>query len=170
MRTMGSPNEVLRNTQHSYQWHFGGSQKITLQNKSELQGTNIRYFRNPCDRDPPTENFKNFKFFKNSLKTLNVYFLGTNVYFGGNERFLLDSERLLLGNERLLLGIIGVFVFWGISLFVAGGFGDSVGRGARRGFRKYLTQTPFKDWQLRRFLKQCSDKKHAHHKRKMPRR
>ena len=34
----------------------------------------VRYFRNPCDRDPPTGNFKNFKFFKNSLKILNVYF------------------------------------------------------------------------------------------------
>ena len=30
--------------------------------------------RNPCDRDPPTRNFKNFKFFKNSLKILNIYF------------------------------------------------------------------------------------------------
>ena len=65
----------------------------------------FRYFRNPCDRDPPTRNFKNFKFFKNSLKILNVYFWGTNVYFGG-------TERLLLGNERLLLGIIGVFGFF----------------------------------------------------------
>ena len=34
----------------------------------------LRYFRNPCDRDAPTGNFKNFKFFKNSLKILNVYF------------------------------------------------------------------------------------------------
>ena len=28
--------------------------------------------RNPCDRDPPTGNFKNFKFFKDALKILNV--------------------------------------------------------------------------------------------------
>ena len=41
----------------------------------------VRYFRNPCDRDPPTENFKNFKFLENSLKILNVYFWGKNVYF-----------------------------------------------------------------------------------------
>ena len=48
----------------------------------------------------------------------------------GNERLLLGDERLLLGNERLLLGIIGVFGFFGISFFVAGGFSGSVGRGA----------------------------------------
>ena len=28
----------------------------------------LRYFRSPCDRDPTTGNFKNFKFFKSSLK------------------------------------------------------------------------------------------------------
>ena len=51
----------------------------------------------------------------------------------------MGNERLLLGNERLLLGIIGVFGIFGISFFfVAGGFWDAVGRGARRGFRKYL--------------------------------
>ena len=43
----------------------------------------FRYFRNPCDRDPPTGNFKNSKFFENSLKILNVYFWGTNVDFWG---------------------------------------------------------------------------------------
>ena len=41
----------------------------------------------------------------------------------------------------LLLGTIGVFGFLGISFFVAGGFWGSVGRGDRRGFRKYLTLT-----------------------------
>ena len=56
----------------------------------------------------------------------------------GNERLLLGNERLLLGNERLLLGIIGVFGIFGISFVVAGGgFWASVGRGPRRGFRKY---------------------------------
>ena len=44
-----------------------------------------------------------------------------------------------MGNERLLLGIFGVFGVFGISFFVAGGFWDSVGRGPRRGFRKYLS-------------------------------
>ena len=52
---------------------------------------------------PPTRNFKNFKFFKNSLKILKCLLLG-------KERLLLGNERLLLGNERLLLGI-GVFGF-----------------------------------------------------------
>ena len=36
----------------------------------------------------------------------------------------MGNERLLLGNERLLFG------FFGFSFFVAGGFSDSVGRGA----------------------------------------
>ena len=53
----------------------------------------------------------------------------------------MGNERLLLGNERLLLGIIGVFGFFGISFFVAGGFLDSVGRGARRGFSKISART-----------------------------
>ena len=72
---------------------------------------NVRYFRNPCDRDPPTENFKNFKFFKNSLKILE------RLLFE-KERLLLGNERLLLGNERLLLGIIGGFGFFGTSFFL----------------------------------------------------
>ena len=42
---------------------------------NQFQSVWLRYFRNPCDRDPPTRNFKTLiKFFKNSLKTLNVYF------------------------------------------------------------------------------------------------
>ena len=67
----------------------------------------VRYFRNPCDRDPPTRNFKNFKFFKNnlnSLKILSVYLWGTSVYFRGT----------------------GVY-FWGTSVY----FGDN------RGFRGF---------------------------------
>ena len=47
------------------------------------RATGVRYFRNPCDRDPPIGNFKNFKFFKNSLKILSVYFWVTGVYFWG---------------------------------------------------------------------------------------
>ena len=88
----------------------------------------LSYFRNPCDRDPPTRNFINFKFFKNSLKILNVLL--------GNERLLLGNERWLLGNERLLLGIIGFGGdFW--NLFCCwGGFGR--GSGAPYGFSKIL--------------------------------
>ena len=79
----------------------------------------VRYFRNPCDREPPAGNFKNFKFFKNSLKN--------------TSRLLLGNERLLLGNEHLLLGIIGVFGFLNFFLLL-GGFGTPWVGGARRGF------------------------------------
>ena len=64
----------------------------------------VRYFRNPCDRDPPTRNFKNFKFFKNSLKILNVYFWGTSVYFGGTSVYFWGT---------------GVY-FWGTSVYFWG--------------------------------------------------
>ena len=37
-------------------------------------------FETPVTVNPPIGNFKNFKFFKNSLKILNVYFWGTSVY------------------------------------------------------------------------------------------
>ena len=37
-------------------------------------------FLNSCDRDPPTGNFKNSKFFQNSLKILDVRFWGNKVY------------------------------------------------------------------------------------------
>ena len=43
----------------------------------------VRYFQDPCDRDPPTENLQNSKFFQNSRKILNVYFRGDNVYLWG---------------------------------------------------------------------------------------
>ena len=41
----------------------------------------VRYFRNPCDRDPPTGKFQKLSIVQQSLKILNVYFWGTNVYF-----------------------------------------------------------------------------------------
>ena len=83
----------------------------------------VRYFRNPCDRDPPAGNFNNFKFCQKSLKILNLYFWRKSVYFGGR-------QRLLLGKERLLWGLIGVLVILGNIFCVAGGFWDSEGRGA----------------------------------------
>ena len=80
----------------------------------------FRYFRNPCDRDPP---IKNFKFFKNSLKILDVYFWGTSVYFWGSS---------------------GVSGFLEFPFLLRGGFWGSVGRGGpRRGFQKYLIYVPF---------------------------
>ena len=65
----------------------------------------VRYFRNPCDRDPPTAEFQ-------KLEILQKFPKNTERLLLGNERLLLGNERLLLGNERLLLGIIGVFGFF----------------------------------------------------------
>ena len=74
-------------------------------------------FETPVTVTPPARNFKNFKFFKNSLKNNERLLLG-------NERLLLGNGRLLLGNERLLFGIIGVFGFFWIFLFLLlGGLG-----------------------------------------------
>ena len=42
-------------------------------------------FETPCDRDPPTGNFKNLKFFKNSLKILNDYFWGQITFTFGEK-------------------------------------------------------------------------------------
>ena len=68
----------------------------------------VRYFRNPCDRDRPTRNFKNFKFFKSTLKILNVYFWGTSVYFWGtsvgDNRGFRDFCVYLLGERAFTFG------------------------------------------------------------------
>ena len=88
------------------------------------QATSVGYFRNPCDRDPPTGNFRNFKFFKNPLKILNVYFWGTKAYSWGERTWFSGFLEFLF----LLL--------WG--------FGTPwVGR-PHRGFQKYLTQVYMK--------------------------
>ena len=85
----------------------------------------LRYFRNPCGRDPPTRNFKKLNSSKIPLKYLTFTFGERTFTFGGtNVHFW---------------GYSGFSTFFGISFFVAGGFWDSVGRGASRGFRKYLT-------------------------------
>ena len=39
----------------------------------DCRPTSVRYFRNSCDRHPPTGSFKNLNFFRNFLKILNVY-------------------------------------------------------------------------------------------------
>ena len=44
-----------------------------LTQAQKVKSLHVRYFGNPCDRDPPTGNFKNFKFFQKSLKTLNPW-------------------------------------------------------------------------------------------------
>ena len=76
----------------------------------------LRNFRNPCDRDPPTRNFKNFKFFKNSLKYLTFTF---------GERASTFGER-----ASTFWGLSGFSGFLEFLFFVAGGFWGSVGRGA----------------------------------------
>ena len=94
----------------------------------------LRYFRNPCDGDHPTGNFKNFRDSSQEFpKILNVYFGGKNVYFWGYLTFTFGERTFTFGE------------YWGFRgfgfFFVAGGFWDSVGRGggARKGFRKYLS-------------------------------
>ena len=52
----------------------------------------LRYFRNPCDRDPPTRNFKNFKFFENSLKYLTFTFGERASTFGERASTFGDNQ------------------------------------------------------------------------------
>ena len=80
-------------------------------------------FETPVTVTPQQEISKTLNSAQISLKMLSVYFWGTSVYFG--ERAFTFGERAFI-----LLGIIGVFGIFGISFFVAGGFSDSVGRGA----------------------------------------
>ena len=78
----------------------------------------VRCFRNPCDRDPPTDNFKNFKFFNYSLKILNVYFGGKDVYFWGKNVYFWGKN----------------VYFWGITFT----FGEiAFALGYNRGFRSF---------------------------------
>ena len=85
----------------------------------------LAIFETPCDREPPTEKFKNFKFFQNSFKVLNVYFWGDNVdFWGDNVYFRRDNVYFWWDNEDF-----GIFEI-SFLLLAGGGFGDSVGRGA----------------------------------------
>ena len=51
----------------------------------------VRYFRNPCDRDPPTGNFKTLNSSKKT-KNLYVYFWGMNVYFWGTNVYFWGTD------------------------------------------------------------------------------
>ena len=53
----------------------------------------------PVTVTPPTRNFKNFKFFPNSLKILNVDFWGDNIHFW-EIRFTLEEIRFTLADSR----------------------------------------------------------------------
>ena len=94
-------------------------------------GTRVRYFRNPCDRDPPTGNFRNFKFFKNSQKILNVYSWERTFSFG-EITFTFGEITFTFGEIRFSRSFLG---FWNFFLLL-GGFWGSVGQGPRRGFSK----------------------------------
>ena len=72
----------------------------------------IRYSRNPCVRDPPTGNFKNFKFFENPPKILNVYFLGIAFSFGDNVYFWGDNVYFWILGDFRVFGIS--FCCWGV--------------------------------------------------------
>ena len=90
-------------------------------------------FSKPCNRDPPTGNFKNFKFFKNPLRILNVYFWGKSVYFWGKRVYFWGNSVYFFWGFSKILGVFGIF------FCCSGGFGAPWVGGPRRGFRKYLT-------------------------------
>ena len=89
-------------------FHEGGVSRLT-------EGVWVRYFRNPCDRDPPTRNFKNLKCFKNALKILNVYFQGTSVYFWGTSVYFRGMSVYFWGQSGFS-GFFWNFFFccWGV--------------------------------------------------------
>ena len=97
--------------------------------------TCIRYFRNPCDRDPPTKKFKNFKFFKNSLKILNVYFWGTSVYFWGTSVYFWGTGVYFWGTSVYFWDNRGFRGFWNFFFCCWGVFGLR-GSGGPVGFSK----------------------------------
>ena len=115
-------------------WTTLGERQRPIKSIARSDGYLLDIFETPVTVTPPTRNFKNLKFFKNPLKIRLLL---------GNERLLLGNERLLLGNERLLLGIIGVFGFFGISFFVAGGVLGLRGSGPPQGFSK-ISKTIFR--------------------------
>ena len=75
-------------------------------------------FENLVPVIPQQEISKNFKFFKTSLKILNVFFGGTNVLFWGT--------TFTFGDNRGFRGFWNFFLLLG----ARGGLWDSVGRGA----------------------------------------
>ena len=77
----------------------------------EKKAPSLDIIETPCDRAPPTENFKNSRFFQNSLKILNVYFWGDKVYFGGNKAYSRGFSKILgFGNCSFFVagGVLGL--------------------------------------------------------------
>ena len=107
--------------------------------KQKTEAQYFRYFRNPCDRDPPTGKFKNLKFFKDTLRILNVDFWGKNVYFWGTSVYF-GERAFTFGERTFTLGDNGGFSFFFLNFFLLlGGFGTPWVGGPRRGFRTYLS-------------------------------
>ena len=89
--------------------------------RGSLQSLLIRYFWNHCDRDPPTEDFKNFKFFQTSLKILNVYFWGDNIYFWGNIVYFWGYTVYFWGTKVYSTGFSTIWGFLEFLFFLLGG-------------------------------------------------
>ena len=96
-------------------------------------------FKTPVTVTPPTRNFKNLKFLKNSLKILNVYFWGTSVYFWGTSVYFWGTGVYFWGTSVYFWGWSGFSGFLEFLFSLLGGFGAPWVGGPRRGFRKYLT-------------------------------
>ena len=66
-------------------------------------------FETPVTVTPQQRNFKNFTFFKTSLKILDVYFWGKNVYFWGTNVYFWGTNVYFWDNQ-------GFRVFWNFFL------------------------------------------------------
>ena len=101
----------------------------------------LRYFRNPCDRlTPPTRNFKNFKFLKNSQKILKTFTFGERAFTFGERAFTFGERTFTFGDNRGFRGFWNFFF-----LLLRRGFGTLWVGGPRRGFRKHLTLASWKN-------------------------
>ena len=72
-------------------------------------------FETPVTVTPPTENFKNFKFFKNSQTILNVYFWGNLTFTFGDRAFTFGERAFTFGDNRGWGGFWEFIIFccWG---------------------------------------------------------
>ena len=111
-----------------------GAEDMMTTSSRKKHHLQVRYFRNPCDRDPPTRNFQNFKFFKNSLKILSVYFWGTGVYFWGTSVYFWGTGVYFWGTSVYFGDNRGFRGFWNFFFLLLGGFGAPRVGGSRRGF------------------------------------
>ena len=80
----------------------------------QLYTVYIRYFRNPCDRDPPTRNIKKFKFFKNSLKYL-AFTFGERASTFGEQASTFGERASTFWDNRGFRGFWNFFFCcWGV--------------------------------------------------------